>query len=229
MQPGIPRATAGAFLTFFFGAALVTLLRLIFGFEPLWNLGLASVGGVFSAAAGFIWGMGGFNPAMSEHPDDSKPEPTPEELAEKYGAASVVGSVSWTVAFVSLIIMVVVIGLSYVPGLGLTVTDVDNASVKSLGVVELSLFGDTIPVNQGVLLLAVIAFTVFSLAVAAGLIGAVVYALNREITTVKKMDVTGTGLPRGLERQLAKAAGQLADRIAPPEDKETTAVVVKKD
>lgn len=226
LQSGIPRATAGAILGFFFGAAIVTLIRYFSSIEPFWNLGLASVLGVFMAAAGVVWGMGGFNPEMSAHPDDSAPEPNKDELAEQYGPLSILGDAGWTVGFSALIIMVVFIALAYVPGLGLNVTSIDEASVKSLGIVELNLFGQTIQANQGMLLVGFIAFTVISLVITAGILGLVLTWLNGQVESAKAVERTGSGLPRPLERAAANYAGRLADRIE-PQDKETKAVVSK--
>lgn len=211
----------------FFGFAVVTLLRVMIGIEPFWHTGLGMTLGILLSAAGFIWGVGGFNPKMSAHPDDSAPVLTPDEVAEREGPLSVLGGTAWLMGFVALAIMVVGIALAYLPGLGLTVTTDANSSVKSIGTVPVTLFGTEFMVSQAVLLTAWIAFTVLSLALAGGVLMWVTTRLSGAVATAKAQEKSGTGLPRGVERALANGAGQLAERIAPKDDKDTTAVVAK--
>jgi hypothetical protein len=227
MLPGIPRATGGALIGLFLGFAVVTLLRAMIGIEPFWNTGLAMTMGIFVAAAGFVWGMGGFNPKMSAHPDDSAPVLTPDEVAEQEGSLSVLGGTSWLMGFVGLALMVVGIAAAYVPGLGLNVTNDANSSAKSIGAMPVTLFGTEFMVSQAVLLMLWIGFTVLSLAIVGGIIMWITTRLSSAVEVAKATEKSGSGLPRGLERALANQAGQLADRIAPPEDKETTAVTAK--
>ncbi|MEO0562798.1 MAG: hypothetical protein AAF125_11835 [Chloroflexota bacterium] len=227
MYPGIPRATSGALIGLFGGFLFVTLLRAWIGIEPFWNTGLAMTMGIFAAAAGFIWGMGGFNPTMSEHADDSVPPPTPDEVAEKQGIMSVLGGTSWLMVFVSVAMMGGFMLAAYVPGLGLTITRDTNSSSRAFGTVPVELFGNEFMVNQVVFLLIWVAFVVISLAIAGALLMWVTTGLNGGVENAKAVEKTGTGLPRGLERALANQAGQLAERIAPKEDTETTAVVAK--
>jgi hypothetical protein len=229
MLPGIARGTAGTLIGIFVGATIVTLLRVVIGIEPFWNTGLAMTMGIFMGAAGMIWGMGGFNPKMSEHADDSVPPPTPDELAEREGPLSVLGGTSWLMGFVSLITLIVLIGLAYVPGLGLTVTNDANSSVKSVGTVPMTLFGTEFMVSQVVLLLIWVGITIVSLAIAGGILAWVFFVLNGGVERVKVVEKTGSGLPRGLERSLANSAGAIAERIAPKEDTETTSVVAQGD
>lgn len=227
MLPGIPRATGGALIGLFLGFAVVTLLRVMIGIEPYWNTGLAMTLGILVAAAGFVWGMGGFNPKMSAHPDDSAPVPTPDDIAEQEGPLSVLGGTSWLMGFVGLAIMVVLIAAAYIPGLGLTVTNDPNSSAKSIGAMPVTLFGTEFMVSQAVLLMLWIAFTVLSLAIAGGVLMWITTRLNGAVENAKAQKKSGSGLPRGVERALANRAGQLAERIAPPEDKDTTSVVAK--
>ncbi len=227
MLPGIPRATSGAMIGLLVGFAMVMMLRLMIGIEPYWHTGLGFTLGILLAAGGFIWGIGGFNPSMSQHADDSIPPPTADELVEQVGPWSVLGGTSWLMAFVAFVMMVVLIGAAYVPGLGLTVTSDPNSSAKSIGTVPMTLFGSEFMVSQAVLLILVIGFIVVSMAIAAAILAAVTIGLSGGIEQVKHVEKTGTGLPRGVEKSLANRAGQLAEAIAPKEDKDTTAVVAQ--
>ncbi|MFZ4816496.1 MAG: hypothetical protein ACOYL5_18315 [Phototrophicaceae bacterium] len=233
MQPGIPRAAAGALLGFTAGILITLALRVSFGFVPYWNLGLSLVLGVFMSAYGMIWGIGGFNPAMSAHPDDSAPVPTLDEMAAK-NPFSVLSNTTWSMAFWVTIMTFGFIALSLIPSVGLTVTRDANSSVKSFGLIDVTLFGETFAISQAVLLLGFIAFTMVSLAIAAGALAWLFTFLNREVTDARKTPNPQLGTAQqnvpALLRRAGNLAGALADGIQPKQaDKSTTAVVVKKD
>jgi hypothetical protein len=212
---------------------IVTGLRVAFGFTPYWNLGLSLVMGTFTMAYGAIWGIGGFNPRMSEHPDDSKPQPTYEEMAEESGWRGMLSSTTWQLTAVTLVLIFGLIALALIPGFGLNITHVADASVKGFGTVEISVFGDTFPVNQAVLLIGFVLFTMLSLAVAGAVISGIFYALSRGVENAHNTPEFEPGQPREnvnpLMRGAGRVAGRLADAIAPPEDKQTTAVVAQEE
>ena len=230
MQPGISRATIGGIMGFLALALVIVLIRAIFGIgESVWQPGLALTFGAFGAAYGVIWGIGGFNPAMSAHPDDSVEPPTLDEMAEN-NPTGVLSSTVWQVTFWSIIIMVVCIAIAVLPGFGLNVTTDATASSKALGTYTYNIFGDEVQINQAFLLLGFILFTALSLAIAGGAIAAVTVLLNRGVVNANAVEKTGSGLPSGLERRAGNVAGQLAEFIAPKnEDKETTAVVAQEE
>lgn len=227
MLPGIPRAASGALIGLFVGFAIVTGLRVLIGIEPFWNTGLAMTMGIFMSAGGFVWGMGGFNPKMSAHPDDSVPPPTPDEIAEEEGVLSVLSGTSWLMVFMSLLVMAGLMGTAFIPGVGLSITRESTASVREFGTMPVTLFGTEFLVNQVVLLIFWMAFTIFSLAITAGILAWATTALSGGVTNAYATEKSGSGLPRGMERALANSAGQLAERIAPKDDTETTAVVTR--
>lgn len=233
MRPGISRAVVGAILGFGVGALIVTGLRVAFEFTPYWNLGLVLVMGTFTMAYGAIWGIGGFNPRMSAHPDDSKPQPTYEEMAEEAGWRGVLSSTTWQMTVVTLLLIFGLIVLALIPGFGLNVTSAPDASVKGFGTVQLEVFGDTFPVNQAVLLVGFVLFTMLSLAVAGAVIGGIFFALSRGVENAHNTPAFEPGQPREnvnpVMRRAGNVAGRLADAIAPPEDKQTTAVVAQKE
>ncbi len=233
MRPGISRGAVGALLGFAAGALVVTLLRLGFGFTPYWNLGLVLVLGIFSSAAGAVWGIGGFNPRMSEHPDDSVPPPTIEEMAAESGWRGVLSNVTWQVTAIVTLLTFAIIVIALIPGFGLNVTRIPEASPKGFGTFELEAFGEVFPINQGFALIGFILFTMLSLAVTGAVLAGVFYLLSRGVTAAEATPVRKQGEAyeqvNPLMRSAGNFAGRLADQIAPPEDKETTAVVAKEE
>lgn len=65
--PGLSRGIPGAIMGFAIGALTVLILRQVQGMEPVWDNGVALVLTPFTMMAGWLWGVGAFNPKMSEH------------------------------------------------------------------------------------------------------------------------------------------------------------------
>lgn len=234
MQPGISRATIGGIIGFFVGAAVVIALRVGFNFTPYWNTGLILTMGILTTAVGFVWGIGGFNPTMSEHPDDGVPPPTVEEMAEKSGPAGVLSSTMWQVTFAVLIIMAIFIALAVIPGVGLSITREATGSVRDItGTVTVPLFGEDTQIPQAFLLLGVVAFIMLSLAVAGAGLSFIFFALNRGAEKAKATPAPDPAAPRdhnnAFLRRAGDFAGQLAERLETKDTDQETAVVVKKD
>lgn len=233
MQPGLPRATVGGIIGFLVGILFVTGLRLLFGFTPAWNPGLSLVMGVFLTTFGVVWGIGGFKPEMSAHPDDNAPVLSIEEQAEAAGPWGVLTNTMWQLIFLMVVMMVIGIVVALIPGVGLNVTSDVDASVKGLGSQTLTLFGEEFVVNQAFMLLGFILFAVVSLAIATGITAWIFIGLNNGIITAKQEEAPAPDAPREnvnpLMRRAGDIAGQLAERIAPPEDKESTSLVAKEE
>ncbi len=233
MRPGVSRSLIGGLLGFAVGALIVTGLRIAFNFTPYWNLGLVLVLGTFTLVYGALWGIGAFNPRMSEHPDDSVPEPTIDEMAEQSGWRGMLSNTTWLVWAAAMLITFGFIALAFIPGVGLTITRVADGSPRLFGTVELELFGAMFPVNQAWLLIGFTAFTMLSLAIAAALLSGVFYGLSDQVTKVEAQPERDPQQrienPNRLLKGAGGIAGRLAEAIAPKEDKETTAVVARKD
>jgi hypothetical protein len=67
MQPGLPRAVPFGIVGFLLGAALVIIIRSLQSMDPIWNPEIGLVFAGFMAAGFFVWGIGAFNPKLSEH------------------------------------------------------------------------------------------------------------------------------------------------------------------
>ncbi|MGV2437144.1 MAG UNVERIFIED_CONTAM: hypothetical protein LVT10_21460 [Anaerolineae bacterium] len=86
---------------------------------------------------------------------------------------------TWSIAFWTLLVVLGVFALAQIPGLGLSITRVPNASVGAIGSYTVQVFGGEIVVNQLLVLAGFIAFTMFSLFLAAGAIGFLLTFLNQ--------------------------------------------------
>ncbi|MEL6272529.1 MAG: hypothetical protein AAFR22_22180, partial [Chloroflexota bacterium] len=175
----------------------------------------------------------GFNPKMSEHPDDSAPVLTEDELAEQAGWRGMLSSTTWRVTGLTLVLVFGLIALALIPGFGLNVTSDAGSSVKLFGTVNLEVGEEVIPINQAWLLIGFTLFTMLSLAIAGAILAGVFYALSRGTTNAASIEPPVPGAPRENVPQFMRRAGDIAgtfaERIAPEEDKDTTAVVAKKE
>lgn len=68
-KPGLTRAIPMGILGFVIGALLVLAVRALQGMDPLWEPGVALAITPLFTTFFFLWGMGAFNPKMSEHGD----------------------------------------------------------------------------------------------------------------------------------------------------------------
>jgi hypothetical protein len=68
MKPGLSRAVPAAVLGFLGSMAFVFILRWLQSVEPYFEAEIAMVLAAFVSSAAFVWGMGGSNPRMSQHP-----------------------------------------------------------------------------------------------------------------------------------------------------------------
>jgi len=68
-KPGLLRAIPMGIFGFLLGAALVLVVRALQNMDPLWDAGVALSIAPLTTTFFFLWGMGAFNPKMSEHGD----------------------------------------------------------------------------------------------------------------------------------------------------------------
>jgi len=68
-KPGLLRAIPMGILGFLIGAAVVLIVRALQSMDPLWDAGVALAITPLFTTYFFLWGMGAFNPKMSEHGD----------------------------------------------------------------------------------------------------------------------------------------------------------------
>ncbi len=228
MRPGISRATIGGLLFFLAGSLIVVALRIAFNFTPYWNLGLGIILSAFMSAWGVMWGIGAFDPRMSEH---GAPSLTIEEEAAQAGPFSLLTSAMWQITAASTVLVLVFIGIAALPfGPGLEISSEAEAAVNAAGTVTLNAFGGEIVVNQIMLFFAWTLFTVLSLAISGGALAWITWKGHEQVVEANNTPVPEPGsLPEGGPNRFQKAIGggakALADAIRPAENTETTAVV----
>lgn len=201
MQPGLNRALPMSILGFLAGALLVTLVRALQGLEPV-DAGLVVVFGTLLAAFFFMWGMGAFDPRMSQHPHE------PEDLGEGSTAivmevahdeheeadeapTQILGGYLWVFSTIVILVFVLFGAIILIPGMPVLVTTTDPiASPFSIGFVEMELGGQVFYVSQLLLLVAYVVIVFLSLGVFAGGLGFVFFALNSGITEVQGAPIT---------------------------------------
>jgi hypothetical protein len=190
MTRAIPMAVIG----FVLGAALVVLLRGLQSMTEVWNpqLGL-TMGGLF-ATIFFLWGIGGLSGKMAAHEvhepeEDEFGNELPVEDHHHHGEekpADILQEQVWVVAFWISIVVIGLFAFAAIPGgFGYILSSDPAANVNAIGYFELELFGQTLIVSQLFAFVLVVAFTMFSLFVAAWLIAQALFGLNRGIKTVK--------------------------------------------
>jgi hypothetical protein len=170
---------------------------------------------------------------MSEHPDDNAPILTEDEMAEISGWRGMLSNTTWRVTVMTLLLVFGLIVIALIPGFGLNVTSDASSSVKLFGTMNLEVGDEVFPINQGFLLVGFTLFTMLSLAITGGALAGVFYALSRGTTIAENTEPPVAGAPREnvpqIMRRAGDFAGTLAGRIAPDEDKDTTAVVAQKE
>lgn len=190
MTRAIPMAVIG----FVLGAALVVLLRGLQSMTEVWSpqLGL-TMGGLF-ATIFFLWGIGGLSGKMAAHEvhepeEDEFGNELPVEDHHHHGEekpADILQEQVWVVAFWISVLVIGVFAFAAIPGgFGYVLSSDPAANVNAIGYFELELFGQTLIVSQLFAFVLVVAFTMFSLFVAAWLIAQALFGLNRGIKTVK--------------------------------------------
>lgn len=203
-KPGLARAIPASILAFILSAFLVFVVRSFQEMEPRYDPRVTLVIAPFMMAAAVVWGMGGFDPRMSEHahpPEATDGEtaivPAPEHAYEEDKEVSYFGIFSsqlWTVTTLTLLLVAVFFGFALLPtGLLLETTSDPAASMSKFATnmefmtplgIEINgtsmVQADKLSVFAGFII-----FTVLSLLVFGGGIGFLFYWLNRGVNTVR--------------------------------------------
>jgi hypothetical protein len=196
-HPGINRAIPGAILGFVVGEALVMGIRLAQGLEP-WNAGVALVLAPFTLMAGWMWGIGAFNPKLSQHgehpveetaivPADGSaviPSAPAAHHAEEPSASSIFFNEIWKAISLPLVLVLLVFAFANIPGgfLIRTVGDplADPAQFAPSVTLELPLIG-TVQTTEMVIFLIFVGWLFLSLLIFAGVIGFLFYKGHEQV------------------------------------------------
>jgi hypothetical protein len=202
-HPGINRAIPGAILGFVMGEAIVMGIRLAQGLDP-WNAGVALVLAPFTLMAGWMWGIGAFNPKLSQHGEHVseesaivpaegdaivKAEPVVHH-AEAPSPASLFFNEIWKAISLPLVLLLLVFGFANIPGgfLIRTVGDplADPAQFAPNVTLELPVIG-TIQTTEMVIFLVFVGWLFLSLLIFAGVIGFLMYKGHEQVAIVNKI------------------------------------------
>lgn len=206
MRPSLSRAIPMGILGFLFGGLLVIILRSLQGLTPLWDTGAGIVLGVLMAAAFFVWGVGGFDPRMSVHGEEAEEV---DEEAEATPGGLLRGSI-WQIVTLLLLLLLAVAAFALLPGgPALTITADPMASTAQVGMFEMELpfGGPVVQVSQLVLFLVFIIIMFVSLGIAAAVISAALYALNRGIREAQTGGTAALAVAGGPSETALQTAG----------------------
>lgn len=227
MRPGLSRAIPMGILGFLFGGLIVIILRSLQGLTPLWDTGAGIVLGVLMAAAFFVWGVGGFDPRMSVHGEAADEV---DEEAEATPAGLLRGSI-WQIATLLLLLLLAVAAFALLPGgLALTITADPLASTAQVGMFEMELpfGGPVVQVSQLVVFIVVIIIMFLSLGVAAAVISAILYALNRGIREAQTGGTAALAVAGGPSEAALQTAGEGgAARVAARGGRSTLGTIIE--
>ena len=223
-HPGVSRAIPGSIIGFLAGLGIVLGLRALQGLDPVWDPGVALVLSPFTAMFGWLWGVGAFNPKLSEHGEhhDEEHAIVPHEGdahdahhdEEEAPFAIMMGQV-WRVLTYSLLIMGIFYAIAALPtGLLLQTTAVPEANAAAFGnEVTLNLFGNEFVTTQMVLFLAMVAFTILSVVIFAGGLGFLFFAGSNQVKIANKMDNASNSdddnrpaIVKSVQRRVGRAA-----------------------
>lgn len=214
-KPGLARAIPAAILGFLAGCLIVIAIRSLQSMDPVWDPGVAMVLTPFIMLATFIWGMGGFNPKMSEHAhppgehhDDAHDAAIVaaegQELAEhdahhagdeeESGVFGILSSQIWKVTTGTIILLVIVVAIGTAPtGLPLRTVNQDVANVAAVEVDQtfaLPLGLGEFQASQLTVFIGFVIVTMVSLLLIAGVIGFLFYAGHQGAAEVKDREPT---------------------------------------
>ncbi len=116
-------------LGFGLGAFLVLVVRGLQSMDPVWDAGTGLVFATLFCAGFFVWGMGAFDPKMSAHGEEAHAEPDPDDAPPP----ALVSGITWQVAALLSVTIVILFAAGAYSGLGLTITTDPLASRSMIG------------------------------------------------------------------------------------------------
>jgi hypothetical protein len=225
-KPGLTRAIPMALIGFVVGALLVIAVRALQSVEPVVDAGVILVVTPFFITGFFLWGMGGFDPKMSEHhahePEGGlvtalvKADEIHEEHHEEPAPpVTILGYEIWKVFTLTLLIIVGVFAFAMIPD-GFFLKTVNEAEASRVDFAQGVRFD--LPLGLGyfegsqlAVFLGFVLFTMFSLFIFGGAIGGLMYFLSRSVEQAKQTVPSEKALtPPAPARVVGRAAGSLA-------------------
>ncbi|MGB1285878.1 MAG: hypothetical protein ACPG7F_05030 [Aggregatilineales bacterium] len=186
-KPGLTRAIPASIIGAIVSAVLTLILRSVQNMDPLWDPTPAFVLMAIIVPTLFLWGMGGFNPAMSAHPhppgDDDHDDHHDDHEEEPSTLATLMSQV-WNVAGGAIILLVILFAFATSNiGIRLDIANEADASFSEVGFSEWTIpFTDTVvELSQLTVFMGFFGFMVLSLIAFAGGLGFLFFFLNRGV------------------------------------------------
>lgn len=203
-KPGLSRGIPGALFGVAVGAALVAILRALSGIEPVWDNGVALVVVPFTVLTGWLWGVGAFNPKMSEHAghDEHDDEHAIVPADEAHGEdeeetpMGILTSQLWRVTTLSLVAVFAFYALATNPFTSGLFLQQSNDPEANAGAVDfeqtfaLPLGMGEFEASQLTVFLGFVGFTILSILLVAGGLAFLFYAGHQQVAEVTEMEVT---------------------------------------
>lgn len=198
MQPGLSRAVPLAILGFLIGTGILMLIRALQSLDPVLDTQLALVMGALFCAGFFVWGMGAFDPKMSEHAHEpGEGEHALAHIEEEHEAETplkIIGGYMWVFVTLLLAVILVIAFFGFLPqGPALKTVSDPMGDVAAIGMFPVEIGNQTIMVSKLIALIAFVAFMFLSLLVAAGAIGFVMNMLGEGAKEAKVSTQTAIG------------------------------------
>lgn len=215
-KPGLSRGIPGAIIGFAVGALIVLIVRQLQGMEPVWDNGVALVLTPFTMMTGWLWGIGAFNPKLSEHGhhaeehhdetaiaavegdeaalathddhhDEEEEEPTPLGLLM---------STTWRITTYVLTICLFFFAVAALPtGFYLQQSnqpEAQSAAIAGSQSFDLPLGTGSFEASQLTVFLGFVAFTMLSIVVVAGILGFLLINGQREVLRAQETPPAST-------------------------------------
>jgi hypothetical protein len=182
MQPGLSRAVPLGILGFLVGTGLLMLIRALQSLDPVLDTQLAIVMGSLFCAAFFVWGIGAFDPKMSEHahePGDEHALAHAEEEHEPETPMQILSGYMWLFVTLLLVVILVVAFFGFLPqGPALKTVSDPMGDVAAIGMFTIDIGDQVLVVSKLTALIAFVIFMFVSLLVAAGAIGLLITTIS---------------------------------------------------
>lgn len=208
-KPGLSRGIPGALIGFALGALFVLILRQLQGMDPVWDAGVALTLTPFTMMAGWLWGVGAFNPKMSEHGHHGHEDEHHDETAlatvgdtalavhedhheeeEEPTPLGLLFSTSWRVSTYVIALCIFFFAFAALPtGYYLqqaNQAEAQSAAIEGNQIFDLPLGTGTFQASQLTVLLGFLAFTMFSMIIVGGLFGFLVINGQREVIRARQ-------------------------------------------
>jgi hypothetical protein len=214
-NPGVSRAIPLGILGFLVGALIVIILRGLQSLDPLWQPGVGIVFGALFCAAFFMWGIGAFNPKLSEHGGEEEHAHHEEVTEADEKPSSILSGSVWQLMTWTVIGLVVLFAFALWGGLTLNITADPLASTTAVGyfTLQLPFGGPEIPLSELVVFIAFVVWMFISLAAAAAIFAWLFHFLSRGLVESRSVS-TAAALPAG-QTAGALPSGQDATVSAP--------------